>query len=120
MDFQKLYSKSTAKTLVPKLEVATSFWARTKGLLGRKELPADQALWIHRCNSIHTFFMQFPIDLVFVDRQMVVRKTYSRVKPNRLVLPVLWATSVIELSPGFLEANPITVGEQLHVDHPLS
>lgn len=116
----RLYSKKTTKTLIPKLEVATSFWARSKGLLGRHELPADQALWIQRCNSIHTFFMKFPIDLVFVDRKMVVKKTMSRVKPNRIVLPVLWASSVIELSPGFLENNPITVGEQLHVDHPLS
>lgn len=116
----KLYSKKTTKTLIPKLEVATSLWARTKGLLGRSELPADQALWIHRCNSIHTFFMKFPIDLVFVDRNLVVKKIMHKVKPNRLVFPVLTATSVIELSPGFLEANPIAVGEQLHVDHPLS
>ena len=116
----RLYSKKTTKTLVPKLEVATSLWERTKGLLGRSELPADSGLWIHRCNSIHTFFMKFPIDLVFVDRKMVVKKTMHKVKPNRFVFPVLWATSVIELSPGFLENNPIAVGEQLHVDHPLS
>jgi len=116
----KLYSKNTSKTLIPKLEVATSFWARTKGLLGRKDLPLDQALWIHHCNSVHTFFMNFPIDLVFIDRNLVVKKTISRVKPNRIVFPVLWASSVIELSAGFLENNPIAVGEQLHVDHPLS
>jgi uncharacterized membrane protein (UPF0127 family) len=116
----RLYSKNTSKTLIPKLEVASTLWARTKGLLGRASLPEDQGLWIHRCNSIHTFFMKFPIDLVFVDRKMVVKKTISKVKPNRIVFPVLWATSVIELSPGFLENNPIAVGEQLHVDHPLS
>lgn len=116
----RLYSKNTAKTLVNQLEVASTLWSRTKGLIGRAGLDADQALWIHRCNSIHTFFMKFPIDLVFVDRHLVVRKTMSAVQPNRLVLPVLSATSVIELKAGFLDANPITVGEQLHVDHPLS
>ena len=116
----RLYSKNTSKTLVPKLEVASTLWTRTKGLIGRASLPADQALWIHRCNSIHTFFMKFAIDLVFVDNKMVVRKTMSTVKPNRLVLPVIRATSVIEFPAGFLDLNPISVGEQLHVDHPLS
>ncbi len=102
----KLYSKNTSKTLVPKLEVAKTFWARTKGLLGRESIGADQGLWIHRCNSIHTFFMKFPIDLIFVDRQLIVRKTMSSVQPNRLVLPVWRATSVIELRAGFLVDNP--------------
>ena len=116
----KLYSKNTARTLVPNLEVASTLWPRMKGLLGRKSLAMDRALWIHRCNSIHTFFMNFPIDVVFVDRQMVVRKVYRQVQPNRIVLPVWRASSVIEFSPGFLDSNPISIGEQLHVDHPLS
>lgn len=116
----KLYSKKTSKTIVPKLEVASALWPRMKGLLGRDQLAPDQALWIHRCNSIHTFFMRFPIDLIFVDRHLVVRKTVKQVPPWRIVLPVWRASSVIELSAGFLDNNPISVGEQLYVDHPLS
>ncbi|NJM09656.1 MAG: DUF192 domain-containing protein [Bdellovibrionaceae bacterium] len=116
----RLVTKSGNKTLIPHLEVADTLWTRTKGLLGRESLPAGNALWILRCNSVHTFFMNFAIDLVFVDRQLVVKKTLSRVKPWSLVLPVWRATSVIELSEGFLENNPIRVGEQLHVDHTLS
>ncbi|MBX3020838.1 MAG: DUF192 domain-containing protein [Bdellovibrionales bacterium] len=112
--------RNARSTLIPYLEVASTWWPRTKGLIGRTHLPDDQALWILRCNSIHTFFMKFAIDLVFVDRKMVVKKTYSRVKPARLVLPVWGAASVIELAPGFLEKHPVAIGEQLHVDHPLS
>ncbi len=116
----KLLNKATNQVLVSKLEVAKSFCARSKGLLGRKSLAMDQALYIQRCNSIHTFFMQFPIDVVFVDRKMVVRKVIPEVKPWRLVLPVWRAAHVIEFSSGFLTTNPIRIGEQLHVDHPLS
>lgn len=112
--------KTASATLIPKLEVADSLWSRTKGLIGRTHLPEDQALWILRCNSIHTFFMKFAIDLVFVDHKMIVRKTCSRVKPGRLVLPVWRATSVIEFSAGYLDKHPLSIGEQLHVDHSVS
>lgn len=116
----KLLNKTTNKILVPNLEKASTFWTRSKGLLGREELPAGQGLWILHCNAIHTFFMKFPIDCVFVDRKMVVRKVMHKVKPWRVTFPVLFARDVIELPAGFLDSNPIRVGEQLHVDHPLS
>jgi len=116
----RLVNKSDNKTLISHLEVAQGLWPRMKGLLGRKNLPADQALWIPRCNSIHTFFMKFPIDLVFIDADMVVKKTIAGVRPGRVVWPVWQATGVIELSEGFLQNNPLRIGEQLHVDHPLS
>lgn len=116
----RLVSKTTNKTLVPRLEIAESMWSRMKGLLGREKLERDEALWITSGNSVHTFFMKFPIDLVFVDRKLKVRKTFRAVEPGRLVWPVWGAYSVIEFSSGFLESNPISVGEQLHVDHSVS
>lgn len=116
----KLLAVNGNKTLVSRLEVANTLWSRTKGLLGRREMAPDSALWILRCNSVHTFFMKFPIDLVFVDRKMVVKKTVAHVPPGRIVWPVLSASSVIELNAGFLDLNPLRVGEKLHVDHTLS
>jgi uncharacterized membrane protein (UPF0127 family) len=108
------------KILIPRLEVASTLWRRTRGLLGRSELPADRALWILRCNSIHTFFMKFPIDVVFLNRRMQVTKTFARVKPWRMIWPIFSASSVIEFSEGFLEKNPVRIGEELHVDRSLS
>jgi uncharacterized protein len=110
----------SGQTLPAEIEVAKSLWSRTKGLLGRSHLPPDQGLWILRCNSIHTFFMKFPIDLVFLNRKMEVTKTISKVGPGRFIFPVWRASSVIELSEGFLEAHPLRVGEKLHVDTALS
>lgn len=116
----RLISKTTNKTLVPKLEIATGMWSRMKGLLGRSELPATEALLIKECDSIHTFFMRFSIDVVFVDAKMIVKKTVANVRPGRLVYGHWRAAHVIEFSEGFLENNPIQIGEQLHVDHTLS
>jgi uncharacterized protein len=83
-------------------------------------LPANEALWILRCNSIHTFFMKFPIDVVFLNRKMEVTKVLMNVKPGRLVMPDWRASSVIEFSGGFLESHPLTIGEKLNVDSALS
>ena len=65
-------------------EVARGFWARLKGLIGRRGLPPGRGLLILRCNAIHTFFMRFPIDAVFYDRQDRVVRTVRNIRPWRL------------------------------------
>jgi uncharacterized protein len=116
----RLISKTTNKTLVPKLEIADNVWSRGKGLLGRSSLPEDQALLLMGCNNIHTFFMKFPIDLVFLNSKMVVTKTVKGVGPGRMVFAMLSSSHVVEFQGGFLDKNPIQPGEQLHVDHTVS
>jgi uncharacterized membrane protein (UPF0127 family) len=111
----KLENRSKNQLMIGNLEIARGFWSRGKGLLGRQGLAADSALWIHRCNSIHTFFMQFPIDCVFVDRNLKVKAIYQDVRPWRLLLPVWGASSVFELSSGAASRMDITVGDQLYV-----
>jgi len=108
-------SKKTNQTLIPQLEEARTFWSRGKGLLGRESLPEGQALWIHHCNSIHTCFMKFAIDCVFVDKNLKVKALYSEVKPWRLILPVWGASSVIEMSAGSINKMNVSVGDQLYV-----
>lgn len=113
-------SDSSQRTLITNLDVAKTFWSRARGLIGRKNLNADQGLWFPKCNSVHTFFMSFTIDLVFLDRNLKVVRTVQGVRPSRLVMPVWRADSVIELQEGFLTQYPLKVGEQLHVDSPVS
>jgi uncharacterized membrane protein (UPF0127 family) len=79
--------------------VARSLGERTKGLLGRDGLPAGEGLLITRTGSIHTAFMRFPIDAVFLDRQMQVRRIAREIRPFRIA----WARrarSVLELAAG--------------------
>jgi uncharacterized membrane protein (UPF0127 family) len=111
---------ATKQTLIPKLEVASTFFTRAKGLLGRDSMNESEALWISPCNNIHTFFMRFAIDLIFLNRDLVVTKTVPNVTPGRLVFASWKTASVIELKAGFLEKNPVQVGDRLHVDTALS
>ena len=111
----KLINMTNKSELIPKLEVADTFITRMVGLLGRKSLAKDQALWILRCNSIHTFGMKFSIDAVFVDKSLKVKAIKSSIKPTRLLLPVWGASSVFEMASGRAVELNINIGDQLHV-----
>ena len=110
-----LTSVTRQQILLKDLDVARTFISRLVGLLGRKNLGADQGLWIHDCNSIHTFFMRFPIDCVFIDDEEIVCSIKENVKPFGLVWPQWTATSVIELTAGRAKQLQIEVGEKLNV-----
>jgi uncharacterized protein len=81
-------------------EIAASFSQRTRGLLGRDSLPLGKGMHILRCNSVHTFFMRFSIDVVFLSAHGKVLKTFVALKPFRITLPLFRASSVIELPAG--------------------
>jgi uncharacterized protein len=97
------------------LEVAGSGKQRQKGLLGRDGLAAGEGLWIIPCESVHTFFMRFPIDLVYLDKEHRVRKVRSAVGAWRLSA-CLSAHSVIELAAGTIRQTETQRGDQLEFE----
>ena len=111
----KLMSRSNNTTLAENLVFADSFWSRAVGLLGKKSLPETEALWIRRCNSIHTFFMQFPIDVVFVDKTGRVHELRENVPPYRIIAPVWKASDTIEFKAGTVKKIGIKTGDEVHV-----
>jgi uncharacterized membrane protein (UPF0127 family) len=95
--------------------VADAALARMKGLLGRKELPAGEGILIRPCNSIHMFFMRFPIDAIFLDRAGKVVKVAENVKLWRMA----WARrahAVIEIAAGEAARRKVTAGDELAFD----
>lgn len=112
----RLMNQSKGIQVCSHLERADSMWKRMKGLLGRKSLSTDSALWIDPCSSIHTFFMQFPIDVAFVDKDLKVTKVRHHIEPWKLVFSTLKTRSVFEFSAGALNKEKIEIGDQLHVD----
>lgn len=92
------------------VEVAGSGGTRRKGLLGRTGLVAGGGLWIVPCESVHTFFMRFPIDLVYLDRKNRVRKVRHAVGPWRLSA-CLTAHSVLELPAGTARGSGTVRGD---------
>ncbi len=73
---------------------------RTRGLLGRRGLEPGEGLWLRPCRQVHTMFMRFAIDAVFLDRELTVVGVCSPLAPWRLS-PIFWrARSCLELAAG--------------------
>ncbi|HUD15250.1 MAG TPA: DUF192 domain-containing protein [Terracidiphilus sp.] len=108
----KVTNLTRGTVLATCLEVADSGPKRNKGLLGRKALAAGGGLWIIPCESVHTFFMQFSIDLVYLDRKNTVRKVCDSVLPWRLSA-CLTAHSILELPSGTIRNTRTKPGDTL-------
>ncbi|MDA1313540.1 MAG: DUF192 domain-containing protein [Acidobacteria bacterium] len=94
------------------IELAQTSGERNKGLLGRRGLEPGGGLWIIPTEAIHTFWMKFAIDLVFLDRKRRVTKVVPRLKPFRLAGS--WrAHSVVELPAGVAELTGTVAGDQI-------
>ncbi|MGB0065859.1 MAG: DUF192 domain-containing protein [Terracidiphilus sp.] len=100
--------------LAVQLEKAHTAAARNKGLLGRESLQPGEGLWIAPCESVHTFFMRFPIDLVYLDRKLRVKKVRHSVGAWRMSA-CLTAHSVLELPAGTAAATRTQRGDQIEI-----
>lgn len=94
------------------LEIAASYRARTRGLLGRGSL--DGALLLSPANSVHTFRMRMPIDVAYLDRRLRVVAVRT-MPPGRLGLPRLRARHVVEAEAGAMERWGLRVGARVEV-----
>ena len=109
---------ATRVVLADRAELATGLRQRMVGLLGRAGLPEGGAMVFPRCNAIHTWFMRFPIDVVFLrDRapNWHVVRAVPGLRPFRLAW-VWGADTVVELPAGTLARTPVQVGESLDMD----
>jgi len=101
----KIINKTKNTTVAEEAFLANTFSSRVKGLLGRKDFRPPEALIIQPCNSIHTFFMRFTIDVLFVDKNNKVIKSIPHLKPFRFTLIYFKASSAIELPAGTIETT---------------
>jgi hypothetical protein len=103
----------TGGVVVERCDVAQSLGSRMRGLLGRKDLAPGQGLMITKTRSIHTAFMAFPIDAVFLDRELRVRRVVSGIRPFRVAFGGRGARHVLELAAGEAARAGITEGRRL-------
>jgi uncharacterized membrane protein (UPF0127 family) len=97
--------------------VAYRMWPRMRGLLGKRGLDSGEGLLIRPAPSIHTFFMRFPIDVVFLSRQGEVLKVAERVPPWR-ARSCRHSYAVLELAAGEAGRRGIAVGDRLDTAPP--
>jgi uncharacterized membrane protein (UPF0127 family) len=100
-------------TLGEAIEVAQTAAQRVKGLLGRECLEDGQGLLFKNCSSLHTFFMNFPIDILYIDKHGKVLKSATDVRPFKLVAAPLKAFYALELPTGAIAKSGTKVGDHL-------
>jgi hypothetical protein len=113
-DRQCIVNVRTGKVVADQLITAFDSETRRKGLLAHTSLPASTAMVIAPTNAIHTFFMKFPIDIVFVSKAGRVLKIRPAVPAWRMTAS-LRAHAVLELAAGSLSSSETEVGDQLIV-----
>jgi hypothetical protein len=96
-------------------DIADTSAKRRVGLLKHKSLASGEGLWIVPCESVHTFFMKFPIDLVYLDKKRKVRKIRHAVAPWRMSI-CLGAHSILELPAGKAAETNTASGDELSID----
>ena len=95
------------------VKIAQDPLSRMKGLLGTGDFPKGQALIITRCQSIHMFFMKFPIDVIFCDRENKVIGLCAGIKPFALSPVFFKAAYAIELPSGSIADSKTQIGDRV-------
>ena len=101
--------------LAKEVHLASSWSQRLKGLLGRAYLPYEEALIIQPCNSVHTFFMRFSIDVIFIDKKGRVVRILPNLSPFRISGLYFRAFSAIELCAGTIYKTNTEEGDLLQI-----
>jgi uncharacterized membrane protein (UPF0127 family) len=105
--------KMNGESFCKKVIVSTSMKQRIVGLIFSDEIPSQaEGYLISPGNSIHTFFMNYPLDLVFLDKNFKVIKIIKNMKPWRMTLIYLRSSHVLEIKSGTVNLS-INQGEQL-------
>jgi uncharacterized protein len=111
----KVSNRDRGTVLAEAAEVADTSAKRRTGLLKHSQLAPGAGLWIAPCESVHSFWMKFAIDVLYLDRKKRVRKLRKRMVPWR-ISACLTAHSVLELPVGAIDSSRTEPGDQLVFD----
>ncbi len=106
-------NRTRGMVLSDRTRVADRLVSRMVGLLATDRLEDGEGLWIEPCTSIHTWFMRFPIDALFLDDGGRVVKLVRTMKPWRLTSIARRARGVLELPAGTLDRTGTSVGDEV-------
>lgn len=110
---------SEGAVVCERCEIPESSFGRARGLLGRAGLQPGEGMLIDRAGSVHMFFMRFPIDVVFLDRDRTVVGVRHELRPWR-VAGARRAVAALELPAGAAAEAGIEVGDVLVLEAPAS
>lgn len=109
----QLINLNTGQVIAERVRTADRFFARLRGLMFTSELGSGCALHLKPCRSIHTFFMNYPIDVLYVNEQGIVIGLEENMPPGRVGKYYPDADSVIELPAGKINETTTKIGHQM-------
>jgi uncharacterized protein len=114
------YNRTREVHLATDLAVADTHWTRLRGLLGRgpDDFRNGSGLWIVPCHGVHTLGMGFPIDVVYLDRDLTVIHVETDLQPWRFAPVRRIATSVLELPSRTTAATKTEIGDKIEITPP--
>ena len=113
----KVFNQTRNVWLITHGRLANTFWSRLRGLLGSAPLQAGQGLILAGEKSIHTLFMTFPIDVVYVDKNCKVIRVDSNMVPYRLGPFITPSAYVLEMPVGTIAQTDTKIGDQLKFEN---
>ncbi len=111
----KVYHRTTGQLLAENVVLANTFFTRLRGLIARRRLAPAEALWLRPCNGVHTWWMHYAIDVIFLDRELRIVKLVENMRPFRLTAPHREARSVLEMTAHSISHANLKVGDQLEI-----
>lgn len=97
--------------LAERIKLADTYWLRLKGLLGKRGLESGEGLLLQPCNQIHTWFMAFPIDVLYLDREGRILSITQEMLPGRVGPLVRGCRQVLELPAGSISRSDLQKGQ---------
>ncbi len=104
---------SKGNILLPRIRLADTFLTRARGLLFSPAIGEEAGLWIKPCRSVHSFFMTYPIDVVFLDKELNIVFILKNMQPWRTSPICRTAGSVLEIRAGAADRLGLQVGDRL-------
>jgi len=114
----RVLNETKGTVVAERVSVADAIWSRFWGLMGRRCLPEGHGLLLRPSSSIHTAFMRFAIDVVFLDRQNRVVKVVAGMKPFRLAAALRGGHNALELPAGAAQGAGVERGDRLVLSAP--
>ncbi len=116
----RVYNLTRDQVLATHCQVADTFWTRLKGLIGRSSLAPGEGLLIKPSRGVHMWFMRFPIDVLYVNREGQIIDIDEHLQPWRIGRPRPRAHFVVELPAGTVAATGTRPGDRIKIERPAS
>lgn len=113
----RVFNQTRNLHVVNQGQLADTFWQRLRGLLGTDSLEQGEGLILVGEKSIHTLFMKFSIDVLYVDKDFKVIRADDNMIPYRLGPFISRSAYVVEVPAGTITATATKVGDQLRFEY---